>query len=98
MNGINNNFTWDIIMLKQLTAISLALTLTACANTDAIDASINSLTNKVDALSAKIADLEAQQQSATTDMQAAKDAAEQAVTDAAAANERVDNIVASYKK
>ncbi len=96
--GINNNFTKDIIMLKKITAISLALTLTACANTDALDANITSLTSKVDALSSQVADLEAQQQSVSADVKAAKSAAEQAAADAKAANERIDNVVASYKK
>ena len=91
-------FTWDIIMIKKITAVTLALALTACANTDALDASITSLTNKVDSLSAQVADLEVQQKSATADAQAAKAAAEQAATDAKAANERIDNVVASYKK
>ena len=101
----NNNFTWDIIMLKTITAITLTLALTACANTDALDESINSLNMKVDVLSAQISTLSAQaadlaekQQSTAADAQTAKAAAEQAVTDAKAANERIDNVVASYKK
>ncbi|WP_019028430.1 Lpp/OprI family alanine-zipper lipoprotein [Colwellia piezophila] len=85
-------------MLKKITAISLALTLTACANTDALDANISSLSNKVDALSAQVADLETQQQSAAADAKAVKAAAMQASADAKAANERIDNVVASYKK
>lgn len=78
-------------MLKKITVISLALALTACANTDAVDANVAELTNKVEALSAQVADLEAKQKSATA-------AAEQAASDAKAANERIDNVVASYKK
>lgn len=78
-------------MLKKITAISLALALSACANTEKIDANIAELTNKVDALSAQVAQLETQQASAVADAQAAKEAA-------AAANERIDNVVASYKK
>ncbi len=96
--GTNNNFTWDIIMLKKITVITLALALSACANTDALEENITTLTNKVDALSAQVADLEAQQQSTAADAQAAKAAAEQAAEDAKAANERIDNVVASYKK
>ncbi len=78
-------------MLKKITIITLALALTACANTDVLDANINSLTNKVDALSAKVARLETQQQSISADVTAAKNAAN-------SANERIDNIVDSYKK
>jgi murein lipoprotein len=62
-------------MLKKITAVTLALALTACSNTDALDANISSLTSKVDALSAQVTDLEAQQQSTATDAQAAKVAA-----------------------
>ena len=78
-------------MLKKITIITLALALSACANTDELDANISSLTNKVDALSAKVAKLETQQQSIAADATAAKNAAN-------SANERIDNIVASYKK
>ncbi len=85
-------------MLKKISVISLALVLSACANTDALDANIASLTNKVDALSAQVADLEAQQQSIAAEATAAKEIALQAVTGAQAANERIDNVVASYKK
>jgi len=87
----NNNFTWDIIMLKKITALTLALALTACANTDKVDENITSLTNMVDDLSVQVADLKAQQESTAADVKAAKDAAKDA-------NSRIDNIVASYKK
>lgn len=78
-------------MLKKITVIAFALTLTACANTKESDEKIASLTNKVETLSAQVADLEAKQQ----DSQAAT---EQATKDVQATNERIDNIVASYKK
>jgi len=87
----NNNFTWDIIMLKKITALTLLLALSACANTDKNDANIASLTNMVDDLSAQVADLKTQQESIAADAQAAKASAK-------AANERIDNVVASYKK
>jgi murein lipoprotein len=85
-------------MFKKIVTISLALTLTACANNGALEENMTALTNKVDALSAQVADLEAQQQAVAGDTKAAKVAAEQAADDAKAANERMDNIVASYKK
>lgn len=81
----------EIIMLKKIILISLALGVTACANTDKTDANIAALTNKVEILSTQVADLEAQQV-------ATKEASEQAASDAKAANERIDNVVASYKK
>lgn len=92
------NFTWDIIMFKKIATISLALALTACANTGALEENITTLTNKVDALSAQVADLESKQQAAAGDVRAAKSAADQAARDAKDANERMDNIVASFKK
>jgi len=101
INRDNNNFNWDITMLKKITIITLALALTACANTDeidALDANIVALTNQVDSLSAQVADLEAKQQATANEAQVAKNSAEQAVNDAKAANERIDNVVASYKK
>jgi len=85
-------------MLKKITVITLALALSACANTDEIDANIASLTNKVDALSTQVSELEAQQKSTAAAATAAKEAAEQAVSDAKSANERIDNVVASFKK
>lgn len=81
----------DIIMLKKLILISLALGLTACANTEQTDANIAALTNKVNMLSAQVSELEEKQKQANM-------AAEQAASDAKAANERIDNVVASYKK
>lgn len=96
--------TRDIIMLKQksliknILVVSFALGLTACANTESLDASIASLSNKVDSLSSEVSDLKSQQQSISEDAKAAKMASEQAVENAAKANERIDNVVASYKK
>jgi len=78
-------------MLKNITALTLTLALTACANTDKVDANIASLTNMVDDLSAQVADLKTQQESTAADVQAAKAAAKDA-------NARIDNVVASYKK
>ncbi len=54
--------------VKKITIITLALALSACANTDELDANISSLTNKVDALSAKVEKLEIQQQSIAADV------------------------------
>jgi len=96
--------TRDIIMLKQksliknILTISFALGLTACANTENLEASITSLSNKVDSLSSEVLALKTQHKTIKEDAQAAKMAAEQAVESAAKANERIDNVVASYKK
>ena len=85
-------------LLKSLLTISFALGLTACANTEGLDASIASLSNKVDSLSSEVSELKSQHGSISQDSKAAKMAAEEAVAGAAKANERIDNVVASYKK
>ena len=96
--------TRDIIMLKQksflknILTISFALGLTACANTESLETSIAGLSNKVDTLSSEVSALKTQQQATSEAAQAAKMAAEQAVENANKANERIDNVVASYKK
>ena len=96
--------TRGIIMLKQksliksMLTISFALGLTACANTENLEASIASLSNKVDSLSSDVSSLKADQQAASNKAQATKRAAEEAMESAAKANERIDNVVASYKK
>jgi len=98
------HYTRNIIMLnkksltKNMLIISFALGLTACANTEGLEASITSLSNKVDTLSSKVSELQTQQQATSRKAQAAKAAAQQAADSAANANERIDNVVASYKK
>jgi len=96
--------TRDIIMLKQKSLLKNVLTigfvlgLTACTNTESLEASITSLSNKVDSLSSDVSSLKTQQQAASNKAQATKRAAEEALESAAKANERIDNVVASYKK
>jgi len=85
-------------LIKNTLVAVFALGLTACANTDGIEANVAELSNKVKALSANVAELKTQQQVANEEAKAAKVAAEQAAIDAKKANERVDNMVASYKK
>lgn len=98
------HITRDIIMLKQkslvksILTVSFALGLTACANTENLEASIASLSNKVDSLSSDVSSLKAEQQATSNKVQSAKKAAEQAAENASKANERIDNVVASYKK
>ena len=96
--------TRDKIMLKQksliknILAVSFALGLTACTNTEGLDASIASLSNKVDSLSSEVSALTAQNEATSRKAQAAKAAAQQAADSASSANERIDNVVSSYKK
>lgn len=85
-------------LTKNILTISFALGLTACANTEGLEASIASLSNKVDTLSSEVSELKTQQQAISEEAQAAKMAAEEAVESAGKANERIDNVVASYKK
>lgn len=88
-----------------LSAALLAVSLTGCANTEMLEKSIADLNNKVDSLSAKVnslsdehATLEAAQMKTAKDAKAAKMLAAEAADDAAKANERLDNVVSSYKK
>jgi len=95
--------TRDNIMLNKKTLkntliISFALGLTACANSDGLEEKITTLSNQVNSLSNDVAELKSQQQATSKDAKSAKMAAEQAAEDARKANERIDNVVASYKK
>lgn len=85
-------------LIKKMLTVSLVLGLTACANTEGLEASISSLSNKVDTLSSEVSELQIQHQYIREETQAAKTAAQQAADSAASANERIDNVVASYKK
>lgn len=85
-------------MLKNTLVISFALGLTACANSDGLEAKITSLSNQVNSLSSDVSELKSQQQAISEDAKSAKAAAEKAAEDAQSANERIDNVVASYKK
>jgi murein lipoprotein len=85
-------------LIKNLLTVSFVLGLTACANTENLEASISSLSNKVDSLSTEVSDLKAQNSTISKATEAAKLAAMQAVASADKANERIDNVVASYKK
>ena len=92
-------------LLTKTLIVTLALGLSACSNTEGLEASVTNLTNKVDALSDKVdnlsgdvAELKAAQQKNNHDIKAAKMAAEQAAIDAQQANERIDNVIATYKK
>ncbi len=85
-------------LLKKTLIITFSLGLAACSNTEGLEASVTDLTNKVDSLSNQVAELKTQQQGITENAMAAKAAAEQAVVDAQKANERIDNVVATYQK
>jgi len=85
-------------ILKNTLIISFTLGLTACSSSDGLGAKMATLSNQVDALSYEISELKLKQQTMIDDAKSAKIAAKQAIEDAQKANERIDNIVASYKK
>ncbi|GAA0810492.1 hypothetical protein GCM10009111_01520 [Colwellia asteriadis] len=79
------------MLLKKIAIAAFAVALTGCANTDALEENIANLTNKVDALSTQVDSLQSQQAALSQQAAEAKAAAEEA-------NERINNVVASYKK
>jgi len=85
-------------ILKNTLIISFTLGLTACSSSDGLGAKMATLSNQVDALSHEVSELKSQQQTIIEDAKSAKMAAKQAAEDAQKANERIDNVVASYKK
>jgi len=84
-----------ILNIALATAI---LTMTGCASVDTTDQSIANLSQKVDELSSEISKLKAQQQKNTDAIEKVKAMTEQLASDSQSTNERIDNIVASYKK
>lgn len=84
--------------LKTLLAAAMTVLVVGCANTDALEQQVSSLTNKIDTLSSQVSDLKKQQAQVSATANEAKMAAKQAASDAAKANDKVDNMVASFKK
>ena len=88
--------------LKKVTLTSIFLTttlaMTGCANTDALDQNITDLSQQVTNLSSKVDSLAIEMGKLKTQQMQSNEAAEQAAIDAKNANERIDNVVASYKK
>ncbi len=86
------------MLIRNIALAALIITATGCANTEALEASVSSLnqkvdtlTNKVNALTDEVGELKTQQQSNSESIESVKSAAD-------STNERMDNIVASYKK
>lgn len=91
--------------MKKIAVIALVLGLAACSNTKDIEQDMTALTNKIDALTMKVddlstevADMKTAQEVAAKNAKEAKESAELAIGDAQRANERIDNVVSSYKK
>jgi len=86
------------MLIKNIALAALIITATGCANSEALEASVSSLnqkvdtlTNKVNALTEEVGELKTQQQSNNESLKTVKSSVD-------SANERMDNIVASYKK
>ncbi|MDN3652026.1 Lpp/OprI family alanine-zipper lipoprotein [Thalassotalea ponticola] len=94
--------------MKKLITLSgavLTLALTGCASSDdmedvgpTVNDKLDSLMAQVDSLSAEHASLRADQAKTMAVAEDAKDMAEVAAEEAAKANDRIDNVVSSYKK
>ena len=84
--------------MKKIITISLVAIVAGCANTDALEQEVASLTNKVSVLSNDVAELKEAQMANKKSLAAVEEAAEQASSDASQANEKVDNMVATFKK
>ncbi|MEW6982391.1 Lpp/OprI family alanine-zipper lipoprotein [Colwelliaceae bacterium 6471] len=78
--------------------ITIALLMTGCASVDNTEQDIANLSQKVDELSNEITKLKSQQQENSDVIGKIKTTTEQLATDSQKTNERIDNIVASYKK
>ena len=95
-------------MLRKITAvagIALLMNLTGCANTSAIEEKIENLgtqvdaiASKVDGLSADVSSLKSGQSGNSADIDRLKSMVESAKDSADQANERLSNLVESYKK
>lgn len=85
---------------KVLTIAGLALTalLSGCANTSALQESVNNLGNKVDQLTAEVNSLKSDQGQLTSGARDSKAAAMDAHAEAKRANDRLDNMATRYKK
>ncbi len=88
-----------------IAGVVLALALTGCATNADLEKSNSDLTSKINSLSNKIDDLSNQHSSLKSEhaalaasAQEAKDMAAAASAEAMKANERIDNVVSSYKK
>jgi murein lipoprotein len=86
------------MLIKKMALTVLIITVTGCANTDALEGSVSSLnqkvdmlTNKVDALTDEVASIKNQQNKSNKAIEDVKSSVD-------SANERMNNIAASYKK
>lgn len=83
---------------KLLIGLATSALLFGCATNPALEAQIDSLTNKVDSLSDQVGTLSADHSQMSSDTRAARMAAEDAQAEAARANARIDNMATGYRK
>jgi len=91
-----------MMKITMITATAVVLTLSGCANNnvqlDHMSSKLDNLTSQVQALSTQVNELQAQQNKNTKTIKQVAGSALEAEQAAKSANERVDNMVASYKK
>lgn len=86
---------------RYLLAITTAVLLSGCANTEQLDqmtSKIDRLSNKVDQLSSEIDEMKSQQDKNSRMIKQAKESSEKALSLAENANQRVNNMIDTYKK
>lgn len=91
-----------MMKIKMITTALVVLTLSGCANSnvqlDHMSSKIDNLSTQVQSLSAQVNELKAQQHKNSQAIKQVAGSALQAEMEAKSANERVNNLVASYKK
>ncbi len=86
------------MLIKKITLVALIIMATGCANTDNLEASVSTLNQKVDTLTDKVNALTNEVADMKTQQQTNSEAVEDVKSSVDSTNERMDNIVASYKK
>lgn len=86
------------MLLKKLTLVTLVAIISGCANNSALEANISQLNQKVDSLTDKVNSLSSQTKAMSAEVNELGLTQEQTNNAVKVTNERIDNIVASYKK
>ncbi|UUO22747.1 hypothetical protein FGD67_05795 [Colwellia sp. M166] len=86
------------MLLKKITLITLVAIISGCANTSALEENISQLSQKVDRLTKQVDSLTSQTKSISTEVNDLSSAQAETKMAVEKANDRIDNMVASYKK
>jgi murein lipoprotein len=86
------------MLIKHIALAALIITATGCANTENLDASVSRLNQKVDTLINKVNALTDEVAESKRLQQANSKSVESVKSSIDSTNERMDNIVSSYKK